>query len=169
MPGTQLTSAHNLTKQQANMPSPPGAMTPINQAPTPSRAQAQELMEGGSLRSWVEACQQQEADLYQATDALRWLVQVRPAQSLPHVSQTRLACCGPVRCAALSCSAWLVQPQRPPTALLQTPQGLPICVPHVAEGLAYLHSREPLVIHRDVKLDNILLSSAWGDTRGVEQ
>ncbi len=29
---------------------------------------------------------------------------------------------------------------------------------HMAEGLVYLHMRHPLIIHRDLKLDNVLLS-----------
>ena len=32
----------------------------------------------------------------------------------------------------------------------------------VAKALAYLHSAEPQVIHRDLKLDNILLGGASG-------
>lgn len=30
----------------------------------------------------------------------------------------------------------------------------------IAEGLAYLHSAQPIVVHRDLKLDNILLTAA---------
>jgi len=31
----------------------------------------------------------------------------------------------------------------------------------VAEGMAYLHSCQPQVIHRDLKLENILLKGGW--------
>lgn len=32
----------------------------------------------------------------------------------------------------------------------------------VAKALAYLHSAQPQVIHRDLKLDNVLLGGAFG-------
>ncbi len=31
----------------------------------------------------------------------------------------------------------------------------------VARGLHYLHTRQPMVVHRDLKLENILLDAAW--------
>lgn len=34
----------------------------------------------------------------------------------------------------------------------------------IAEALVYLHSRESKVIHRDLKLSNILLSSEYTDS-----
>ena len=36
-------------------------------------------------------------------------------------------------------------------------QGLQWCA-QVADGLAFLHAQSPRIIHRDVKLDNVLLS-----------
>ena len=43
-------------------------------------------------------------------------------------------------------------------------QGLQWCA-QVADGLAFLHAQSPRIIHRDVKLDNVLLSDgasmAW--------
>ena len=33
----------------------------------------------------------------------------------------------------------------------------------IAEGLAYLHAHRPMIIHRDVKLDNILLTGKRRD------
>jgi serine/threonine protein kinase len=36
----------------------------------------------------------------------------------------------------------------------------------IAEGLAYLHSVQPIVVHRDLKLDNVLLTAAQAFKNG---
>ena len=41
-------------------------------------------------------------------------------------------------------------------------QGLQWCA-QVADGLAFLHAQSPRIIHRDVKLDNVLLSDGASD------
>lgn len=35
----------------------------------------------------------------------------------------------------------------------------------IAEGLSYLHKHKPMIIHRDVKLDNVLLQGQGASPR----
>ena len=52
-----------------------------------------------------------------------------------------------------------------PQAVYSWAQGAEWCA-QVADGLAFLHAQQPLIIHRDVKLDNILLHSP-GAGKGI--
>ena len=44
-------------------------------------------------------------------------------------------------------------------AVYTTEEALGWCL-QIAEGLAYLHARRPAIIHRDLKLENCLLTGA---------
>ena len=46
-------------------------------------------------------------------------------------------------------------------------QGLQWCA-QVADGLAFLHAQSPRIIHRDVKLDNVLLSDGAPKLRWLD-
>lgn len=46
-------------------------------------------------------------------------------------------------------------------------QGLQWCA-QVADGLAFIHAQSPRIIHRDVKLDNVLLSDGAQQVSVVE-
>lgn len=43
---------------------------------------------------------------------------------------------------------------------------LPMHPPQVARGLRYMHMAQPMVMHRDLKLDNIMLTSEAGRKGG---
>ncbi len=46
-----------------------------------------------------------------------------------------------------------------------TEEALKWCL-QLAEGLAYLHAQRPVIVHRDLKLENCLLTGADLDSRG---
>ena len=45
-----------------------------------------------------------------------------------------------------------------PTPLYSDAAGLDVCL-QIARGLRYMHMAQPMVIHRDLKLENVMLTS----------
>ncbi len=53
-----------------------------------------------------------------------------------------------------------------PTPLYSEAAGLDMCL-QVARGLRHLHMATPLVIHRDLKLENLMLACEWCKHMGL--
>mmetsp|Transcript_18984 Transcript_18984/g.76163 ORF Transcript_18984/g.76163 Transcript_18984/m.76163 type:complete len:123 (-) Transcript_18984:2530-2898(-) len=55
----------------------------------------------------------------------------------------------------------LLQTENSPVARMDTPGRLKIML-EICRGVLYLHSREPPILHRDLKSENVLIDTATG-------